>query len=108
MKRIDLTTLSLSNAELDTMLHEMHVAYKVLREAAERENELRTFLKADLMIMSLEQGKEMLIAWRSHQANSKQPYCYTHPPCICFVESSDTASDILQQRFTYVYNGAFA
>ena len=83
--------------------------YKALRVAATRENNLRAFLIADLMIVTLNQAEEM--RWRKIAVANKERnvyYWYNCEPKFWWPDDSDTIDDILKMRFIYVHNPAIA
>ena len=115
MKEIFLSELSYPLETVNTLLP----AYLLLKLAAEQANDLRAYLKANLMIESLAQARAMqeskekiyaaLAYTRANRYNIREAhYNYSCEPFFLYVEDQDSIDDILKKRFSFVYNGAFA
>ena len=80
--------------------------YQAMLKSAERENDLRNYLIASLMIKTLEQAKDMYRRATELKNGHKEYYCYNIAPSFSYVEESDSIDVIIKHRFAYVYNSA--
>lgn len=72
--------------------------YSGLRDAAKRENDLFSYLSADMSLATLDLALHMLAA----------PNSYIEQPCYYKADATDDVDTLLKMRLRYVYNGAFA
>lgn len=77
-------------------VEELERVYRALLKAAERENDLRSFLSAELTLASLDSCRWALL----------QPQCYIGPPRYLKAEPTDSPSDLFRARCRFVYNAA--
>lgn len=74
--------------------NELILVYTALKSAADKENNLRSFLRAELMITSLNLCIDSV----------HNPEWYIYPPRFLYIEDTDSVEEILAERFRYVYN----
>lgn len=102
--------LLLQLADPDGYLEQIEMVYRRLRVVAERSNDLRSYLIADLMLVSIERGQWMMRDYHHREVArpSKKYYNWLYDPYVFQVEDSDTVEQILKKRFSFVYNGPVA
>lgn len=80
------------------VIAELEAAYRALRAAASRENDLFHFLKAELALATLDSCRGAL----------RQPQCYPDKPYFLLAEERDTPQGLFAERCAYVYNSPIA
>lgn len=92
MKWIYLSALPGNNADV---VRELIPVYTRLKMAAGLENNLRAYLRAELMLISLKYCIDAIV----------NPQWHMYPPRFYYIEDTDSVEEILAERFKYVYNG---
>lgn len=106
MKQVLLS--SLENA--DQFLDAATPVYAAMLHIAAKENNLRAYCIARLMLSTLTQAKHMLVTERktAESPNKYLPYGYIHSPRFFYVEETDTVKDIVEFGDRFVYHPVMA
>lgn len=99
MKKIFISEIQQSRE----FLQEIVLVYTVMKEKSQLANDLRGYMVADTMLKTLEQMVHMM-----ELKSSRRHYYYVDQPYFYYIEDSDTISDMMTIRDSYIHHPAFA